>query len=417
VTDKVGAPLADVRVRVAVPAADMRFVDTSTDHKQREARTDAKGEYRLEIPWITKRMRISIDAMKPGYRRLVGTGMMGGDPKDVEVEPGAEVEASLVLKPALYVAGVVVDEQGKPIPAVRVHAMASFARSSGWVESTASRPDGSFELFNYDVKRFDHGDGPSKGLVFLFHPDYIDTNIPDIYALAPKEREAQRIVLKAGCKVTGTVLDVAGKPVPHAMVKAVRKDAGHRKATQTDANGKFALRGLSEGLTLLSVRALEIKQKAQLPMALKGDKLDLEVRLEAIPMPAEVPTYSVLGMQLTDVTPELKSAYDLYHDRGALILDPGPNPDRLKIGELAEGDVFWMVGDHRVGNRVGSVREFVDRLLAEPGVQIAGERRIRVVYSFIRVDAEGNNTQYIRFTEDERKQLQMLSNQLAPDTP
>ena len=42
---------------------------------------------------------------------------------------------------------------------------------------------------------------------------------------------------------------------------------------------------------------------------------------------------SVLGMQLADVTPELKSAYDLQQDRGALILDPGPNPDRLKIGE------------------------------------------------------------------------------------
>jgi hypothetical protein len=149
------------------------------------------------------------------------------------------------------------------------------------------------------------------------------------------------------------------------------------------------------------------------PLALKGGKIDLEVRLKPIELPAGLNSYSVLGMQLADVTPELKSAYDLYHDRGALILDPGPNPDRLKIGEPAEGDVFWMVGDHRVG----SVREFVDRLLAEPGVQIAGERRIRVVYSFIRVDADGNNTQYIRFAENQRKQLQMLSDQLAPDTP
>jgi hypothetical protein len=130
-------------------------------------------------------------------------------------------------------------------------------------------------------------------------------------------------------------------------------------------------------------------------------------------LPAGVKSYSVLGMQLADATPELKSAYDLYHERGALILDPGPDTDRLKIGDLTEGDVFWMVGDRRVG----SVREFVDRLLAEPGVQIAGERRIRVVYSFIRVDGEGNNTQYIRFTEDDRKQLQMLSDQFAAESP
>ena len=67
--------------------------------------------------------------------------------------------------------------------------------------------------------------------------------------------------------------------------------------------------------------------------------------------------------------------------------------------------------------RVGSVREFVERLLAEPGVPIAGEGRIRVVYGFVRLDAQGTNTQYIRFTEDERKQLQMLSDQLAADSP
>ena len=164
---------------------------------------------------------------------------------------------------------------------------------------------------------------------------------------------------------------------------------------------------------MFSARNLAIKQKTEVPMALNGDKNDLEVRLKPIVVPGGLKSYSVLGMQLADVTPDLKSAYDLRNDRGALIVDPGPNPDRLKIGEIAEGDVFWMVGQQRVG----SVCEFVDRLLAEPGVPIAGEHRIRVVYGFVRVDAQGNNTQYIRFTEDERKQLQVLSDQLTPESP
>ena len=63
-----GHPLADVRVRVAIPAADMRFVDPTTPHKQVEVRSDAKGDFRLEIPGIAKPTTISIDAMKPGYR-------------------------------------------------------------------------------------------------------------------------------------------------------------------------------------------------------------------------------------------------------------------------------------------------------------------------------------------------------------
>ena len=70
-----------------------------------------------------------------------------------------------------------------------------------------------------------------------------------------------RIVLETGYKVTGTLFDVAGKPIPNAMVKAIRKDGSHRKATTTDANDKFALHGLSKGLNLFTALALDIKRR------------------------------------------------------------------------------------------------------------------------------------------------------------
>src|SRR5262245_19371158 len=44
-----GTPLPGVRIRIAVPAADMRFVDPTTSHRQLETKTDARGDYRLEI--------------------------------------------------------------------------------------------------------------------------------------------------------------------------------------------------------------------------------------------------------------------------------------------------------------------------------------------------------------------------------
>ncbi len=80
VTDEAGAPLADVRVRVAIPATDMRL--RRCQHASQaagEPRSDARGDYRLEIPGIAERTTVSIDAMKPGYRRLVGTLRAGGD--------------------------------------------------------------------------------------------------------------------------------------------------------------------------------------------------------------------------------------------------------------------------------------------------------------------------------------------------
>jgi hypothetical protein len=352
-----------------------------------------------------------MDAMKPGYRRLVGTLMSGGDPKSVELGPGGEAEASLILHPALYFAGKVVDEQGNPIAGVKVSANAGFAMSTGGVERTATRPDGSFELFNYTEKSPAIGRGKAKGIVVFFHPDYIDHRIDDLHRIAPGEQASLRVVLPTGHKIAGRVLDAAGKPVANAMVRVTRKDWNHRKATMTDREGRFALRGLSPGLTLLYARAMPIRQKAQMPMALNGDRADLEVRLRPIPLPADLEKHAVLGMQLTDATPELKSAYDLFNDRGALILDPGPASGRLDIGELTEGYVFWMVGDRRIG----SVREFVDGILAETAGQNPEEYRVRVVYSFSNVDFEGTNTQYLRLTKKDLEQLRQVSDRLAPE--
>jgi hypothetical protein len=413
VRSEAGAPLADVRVRVAVPAADMRFVDASTAHKQLEVKSDANGDYRLELPGITKPTTISIDAMKPGYRRLVGTLMSGGDARKLEVAPGAVTEASpLILVPALHFAGTVVDEQGKPILAVKVSADSVFAGGSGGVERTTSHSDGSFELFNYPVKARVRQNEVTKGAVYFFHPDYIDRRIDDLYAIAPDERESLRIVLGTGRKITGTVFDVAGKPVPNVMIKAILKDGAHRKATRSDSNGKFALRGLSDGLTKFSARALAIKQKIDLPMAINSDKIDLEVRLKTITLPINLKMIAVLGMQLADVTPELRSAYDLFNERGALILDPGRNSGRLEIGRLAEGYCFWMVGD----TRIGSVHEFVNQILTETAGREADEYSVRVVYTLSTLNFDGTNTQYLKLTKDDLKHLRSVSDQLANES-
>jgi tetratricopeptide (TPR) repeat protein len=419
VTNEAGNPLADVRVRVAIPAADMRFVDCSTQNRQVQTRSNAKGEYRLELPGITKATEVSIDAMKPGYRRLVGTLMSGGDDRTVEVAPGKTVEASFTLKPALYFAGIVVDENGKPIGGVTIGADVAAAGASGGIERTASSPDGSFELFNFPNEPVSLDDGvtkrgASKGVVSFFHPDYIADQIEDVYALlAKKERFHLRVVLRAGHKLTGTVLDRAGKPVPYATIQ-VRQGGCICKGVVTDANGRFALHGLPDGLAILSARALQVKQKIQRPINVDGDRDGLNVRLKAIPFPRDMKSYAVLGMQLTDLTPELRSAYDLDDERGAVILDPGPNSDRLQIGRLAEGYCFWMVGD----TRVGSVYDFVKQILGEADHQ---HTRVRVVYSFSTPDFDGTNTQYLKLTKDDVKQLEVVSRQLKaaarPATP
>jgi hypothetical protein len=150
-----------------------------------------------------------------------------------------------------------------------------------------------------------------------------------------------------------------------------------------------------------------------MPITLKGDKLDLEIRLKPIELPVNLKTYPVLGMQLADVTPELRSTYDIFSERGALIVDPGKDSDRLNIGRLAEGCAFFMVGR----TRIGSVSEFVSQIVAETAGQVEAEYRVRVVYNFSTVEFDGSRTAYLKITKDDLKQLQALSEQLAPDEP
>jgi hypothetical protein len=192
------------------------------------------------------------------------------------------------------------------------------------------------------------------------------------------------------------------------MVKAILKDGTHRKATTTNERGRFALGGLSPGLTLFSARAMEIRQKFNLPMAVNADRTDLEVRLKPIPVPADLLRYDVLGMQLADVTPELQSAYDLRRERGVCVLDPG-----RRIEEVVEGDVLFAVGNKGFGN----VREFIAEILAQTADRDAEEYSVVIRHDFSRVDMDGNTGGYLRLTKDDLKQLRVVSDRLAPELP
>jgi len=380
-----------------------------------ETKTDAKGDYRLELPGITKPTTVSIDAMKPGYCRLVGTIGGGGDAKSVEVASGTAAEASLRLgEPALYFAGIVVDEKGKPIPGVQIGAEAASEPAVGGIESTASNADGSFELFNYPLKpmTIEHiAPKPvvTKGTVSFFHPDYVDGGIDDVYALRPPQRASLRIVLGTGHKIAGTLLDVAGNPVPNGMVKAIRDDGTHRKATMTDANGTFVLRGLADGPTTLRAHPQPLKQTVRLPINVHSDKTDLKLRLQPISFPTDLKKYSVLGMQLVDLTPELKLAYDVDADYGALILDPGKDLARLVTSPLAEGFCFCRVGD----KTVSSVRQFVNEILAEAARQRSDFSMVRAEYEFNTLDFDGSKGRLFILSKDDLKALKLASAELA----
>ena len=208
-----GRPLADVRVRVAIPATDMRFVDASrelvqgADVHSQAGRDQIRCQRRLPAG-DSRDHRAHEDLDRCDEARL---SPVGGDLDVRRRSEGASksrrartAEASLMLKPALYFRGIVVDEQGKPISGVKISANASYARGSGGVERTASQSGWVVRTLQLSREarptsgREPAGDSSSSPIPIISIRGSID-----VYALAPKDRESVRIVLRTGLQGDG----------------------------------------------------------------------------------------------------------------------------------------------------------------------------------------------------------------------
>jgi PDZ domain/Carboxypeptidase regulatory-like domain len=402
IMNEAGALMAGVRIRIAVPATDMRYVDLPQNVRLFETTTDPHGGYRVSLLGTHKRTAVSIDASAPGYSRSAGTFMSGSGGTVVEVDAGSDVEANFEMERALYIAGVVVDENGNSVPRVQLTAHLISERADGGVERTSSRRNGTFELFNYPLESIVFDTESARGLVAFTHADYVGTEIGDIYALKETDRTTLRIVLKRGYRVAGTLLDVARRPVPDAMIVGICDDGTHRKATLTDADGRFELRGLARGPTTIKARAAHIRQHAQARLTVDADKVALVLRCE--PCPPVLKKYRVLGLELADVTGELADVYDLEDRARVVVLSSRGGTQRLNIvAPLGEGCDLRMVG----GVRITSVRGFIDEVLSQTANQ-SGERRIvQVVYGLRTLAFDGTNTGLLALTTADRAELRM----------
>ena len=71
-----------------------------------------------------------------------------------------------------------------------------------------------------------------------------------------------------------------------------------------------------------------------------------------------------------------------------------------------------------VGNNAHRQRSRVRQTRSSPKLPVknADEYSVRVVYSFSTVDSDGTNTQYLKLTKDDLKQLQIVSDQLTTES-
>ncbi|MBA3273318.1 MAG: hypothetical protein H0T11_05535, partial [Chthoniobacterales bacterium] len=132
--------------------------------------------------------------------------------------------------------------------------------------------------------------------------------------------------------------------------------------------------------------------------------------LRGVRLKQPIQPLNLFGMKLASLTPELQEIYGIAKSKGVLILDPGPNIERLDIGDPREGCYIWMVGNRRVANVNELVRN-LKRIAQVPppttgwvGPEEGWRDAVRIVYSY-HPESRGTNTQYLRLTADDREEL------------
>ncbi len=400
-----GQPLPDARVCIAAPSVDMRST-RSGGAMLCEGRTDQNGRFKIQVP---KAETISLDAFFPGYESAAGTYMGGPEVWMVDLPfPSNQLqEFTIKLRPALYVAGLVVDEAGAPFPGADVEATIQETNAMAYVADTRSDTNGRFQIFDFPLNSTDG----SRGELTFNHPTMVKSDISDVYLLSDPDRKNLRIVLRRGHDIRGIVTTSIGRPATGTLVEALPADPNAQyKQQTTDAEGRFLLQGLPNGEMTVRTHSFALEQKARVSVRMAGS--DLEVNLHLAPVQLKNPLHAstLFGMKLTDLSPELRTAYDLKKSAGVLIVDPGKDYQRLGIGSPEEGNYFWLVGSKDITNLREMVHEIlrineIPRPSTNDWIEDGYHGYIRVVNS----GQHGSFTSYLRLTDGDTAELKALA--------
>jgi beta-lactamase regulating signal transducer with metallopeptidase domain len=413
-TDK--KPIPHAVVRVAVPALDMRKIRGTTPPGLYETRTDMTGQFKIQVPVDSKTTGISLDVLAPGFRSAAGTYRSGGDFRlyNISVGRGENPNFTIELPPALYLTGTAVDEKGNPLSGVVIYGGFCDLKSCSTIGHTFTDRQGRFELFDFPTQK----KPDEKPSLTFTSSTTVRKIIDNIYDLNKEQLANLRVVLSAGRTITGSLLNPAGKVVPHIMVEA--SGVSGRKAVVTDSAGRFRLAGLPEGKITLRVASLKLNQKIITDLVLQGRDREVTLRLHDLETGTPTKPITLLGMQVVDLTAELQKKYDLYHNAGVLILDPGSDYRRLGIDDLRAGYYFWEVGEKEIKNTREMVAELlrIQQIPAPTNGKMTHHQEgfhglIRVVYAYRDLSGKGNNTQYLKLTDKDAEDLKKLAARLG----
>jgi protocatechuate 3,4-dioxygenase beta subunit len=239
------------------------------EHELRRETTDERGEARFG--------RILEGGARVYLQR--GSATFGG--REVGVQAGRESEVTIEVPPGIEIEGIVVDGDGKPVPAASIW-LTERQNSFQGAAVTAAGPDGKFRLRHVELGCYLGARAPGFAPSLLQSVDGRPTSVVPM-----------RLVLdQPGVAVNGVVLDPDGNPVAEATVKIEKPSRGLRwtrdgaemrlaaLSGRTGEDGAFAFDCVAVGDLTLTVRSPGLVP-FEAPLSVPGEGLsDLRIDLE-----------------------------------------------------------------------------------------------------------------------------------------
>jgi RNA polymerase sigma factor (sigma-70 family) len=215
------------------------------------ATTNDAGRAKVTAPSPLPRF-LSVVARKDGYAPVT---LWFPTPLHEEEIPASYTQA---LYPVETIAGVVHDEQGRPVAGVRVEptVWTNSAEMPYLREDFESIPPSVTDAAGrWRCEGMPAGVKANRVTLTFRHPDYEPVDLPVGDAIATI-RQGKTTVMPKGLELAGTVEDPAGRPIKGARVLRGPNQWGHDvPRAETNASGQFRFTHVPAGETMLTVQA------------------------------------------------------------------------------------------------------------------------------------------------------------------
>ena len=411
-----GRPLSGARVRACLGEDGWALRDAAEGVVETSSAED--GRYELAIGVATLPTHVVLTAELVGYASP-HTQHVPEDQVEVSAaNPRARIEVAgtstidLPLYPGITFAGTVVDPRGAPIPGVDVLAGQRGDSWMSYIENTRTDTSGRFWL--YDLKPAKFREADAKGWIQFTHPVHTQVELADVYAKAPSERRALRIVMPRGLDVSGTLTHADGAPAANLLMVAFRGEPNdNRRGSMTAERGEFTLKGLAPGPVVL--RAMDATRLTYLRREIRVLRHveDLDLRLELLPDARNVKRESLLGIEFIAMPDAMHAALEMHASYRLLITAIGDDAPEAFRTDVRPGDVLWSVSGYK--GRIESRRDLVEAIVkrvdwmdhwrSKGGHELLDPSTVGVTLGFRSAHMEGTHGRSIPIS---RKQLAKL---------